>query len=76
MLRAGLTNAFPDKKIFPILPEDCITMKTDRQVLLAITTFTILGLLVLIQVGWIFRAANLEKQNFKTMVLHRLQSTN
>jgi two-component system, OmpR family, phosphate regulon sensor histidine kinase PhoR len=43
-------------------------MKTDRQVLLAITTFTILGLLVLIQVGWIFRAANLEKQNFNHRV--------
>jgi two-component system phosphate regulon sensor histidine kinase PhoR len=42
--------------------------KIDKQGLLATFTFTILVMLVLIQVGWIFRAASLEKQNFNHRV--------
>ncbi len=47
--------------------------KFDKQALLATFTFTILVLLVLIQVGWIFRAANLEKQNFNHRVAMALK---
>ncbi len=47
--------------------------KLDRQGLLATFTFTILVLLVLIQVGWIFRVANLEKHNFNHRVLIALK---
>lgn len=42
--------------------------KIDSQGLLATITYTILVLLVFIQVGWIFRAANLEKDNFNHRV--------
>ena len=42
--------------------------KNDQQALLATFTFAILIVLVIIQVGWIFRAANLEKQNFNNRV--------
>jgi len=47
--------------------------KIDKQGLLATFTFTILVLLVFIQVGWIFRAANLEKQNFNHRVAMALK---
>lgn len=47
--------------------------KIDIQALLATFTFAILIVLVIIQVGWIFKAANLEKQNFNHRVAMALK---
>lgn len=47
---------------------------SDKQGLLAITTFVVLALLILVQISWIFRAARLEEQNFNHRVSMALKA--
>ncbi|WP_062123583.1 sensor histidine kinase [Geofilum rubicundum] len=47
---------------------------TDKQGILAITTFVVLALLMMVQISWIFRAARLEEQNFNHRVSMALKA--
>ncbi len=47
---------------------------SDKQGLLAITTFVVLALLIMVQISWIFRAARLEEQNFNHRVSMALKA--
>jgi two-component system phosphate regulon sensor histidine kinase PhoR len=47
---------------------------SDQQGILAITTFVVLALLIMVQISWIFRAARLEEQNFNHRVSMALKA--